>query len=40
MHSFAVLDISPALGNERLTCDHAYFLREGGGGGGGGSNLS
>ena len=36
MHSFAVLDISPRLGNERLICDHAYFLREWGSGGGGG----
>ena len=36
MYSFAVLDISPRLGNERLICDHAYFLREVGGGGGGG----
>ena len=34
MHSFAVLDISPGLGNKRLICDHAYFLRELGGGGG------
>ena len=37
MYSFAVLDISPGLGNERLICDHAYvlFLREWGVGGGG-----
>ena len=37
MHSFAVLDISPGLGNERLICDHAYFfkgVRRGRGGGG------
>ena len=39
MHSFAVLDISPGLGNERLICDHAYFfkgVRRGRGRGGGG----
>ena len=44
MHSFAVLDISPGLGNERLICDHAYYFKGvsvcvrvcfGGGGGGG-----
>ena len=35
MHSFAVLDISPGLGNDRLISDHAYFLREWRGGGGG-----
>lgn len=43
MHSFAVLDISPGLGNERLICDHAYYFKGvsvcvrvcfGGGGGG------
>ena len=27
MYSFAVLDISPGLGNERLICDHAYFFK-------------
>ena len=36
MHSFAVLDISPGLGNERRISDHAYFFKgvEGGWGGG------
>ena len=27
MHSFAVLDISPGLGHEGLTCDRAYSFK-------------